>query len=304
MIRLETLKEAYGLTEARWASEGHLLTTDRGDKRLETWTDTELLRWHTKWRHDVNKRCSSLLNRMIHTQQGEEAMIVPGGWLTVHDEITSLFSYQGKEEQAGELFAAMLKTGEDRDDTLVESSRFSFSERDVDQLPSSSLDRFGRDVFQKLAKEAKNRLDKANQLLEKVEYKEPVIDPIQSLSQGREVFQHLYWVGTTERPEPAFRSFRRLFSEWIQKYGEESLFRLLDAIDRMYPISEEVQQRLLAETLKPYEFEECVRQLEKSSEQEEASIYFESLNKEWDEARSLLEHLQSWMAKRRELIAT
>ncbi|TMW71607.1 hypothetical protein [Alteribacter natronophilus] len=306
MGELEHLKAAYGFTKGDWIVPGEKLNTERGIKVVRRWANTQLMNWHIQWRESVDNRGLCLINRMIRTADGDMALLDTKGWLTLHDEVTSLFSYENRERDAAALVAGAAAVGMKMKGT--DAKRPVMTEKclldAVKKLPSDT-DPVVMSIIKKTLTEAVARLGKAETLPAMAEEDLPVMDPFTGLAQGREVYGQLFWTFSGREPEKGFRSMAGFLKEYSGAAGKKGLIVFLDEIDSFEVLSEEHYLEILREALVPWEFIRTADKIEKAGAKnpEKAYLLLEEMYKEWEQSRSFVLAFSEWVDGKREKVA-
>ncbi|MBU9721939.1 MULTISPECIES: hypothetical protein [Bacillaceae] len=309
MISLSTLVQSYGFKHADWEVEGEVLKTEKGLKRISYWADQDQVLWHIKWRDHLADKTGYLTNRMIQTLNGERMILTDEGWLTLHDNVTSLFPYKDREGEfgkfIGQYFSLNIEEPGDYHDPVNMDRINNHLKYPINQGFSEEIQPF----IERLRKEALLRLSKAKRLREESFGEEataliPVVSPIFSLDQGKIVFEKLYWQHGTERPEKGYRSLQIILSQWLQRYGKKSLYTLLYEIDKHFPLKKNHFKNLLADCLTPWEFTLFLEQIQKIDDPNQMEVLKEKLTFQWEESRQLVKALSEWFDLTREKVPT
>lgn len=303
MLNLVDIQESFGFKEATWKIEGELINTEKGLKRVIVWSDERKLSWHMLWRDELCKKTECLSNRMIQTKMGDRVLLTNAGWITVHDEITTLFSYKGLEKEFGEFLGKYFSNKVSTRD--VEISDVTLNTRSEHWKLLASQHHFPEEhrfVLKQLQKESQRRLESVNHLSNKYEWPiPPVVSPIQSLNQGKLVFEKLYWENRSLMPEKGYHSMKVVLVEWLQRYGKTSLRNLLTAVNAHFPVEGEHGIALLAECLLPREFLLFLKQYGAAGEQS-FSVAYEELKRQWNTSCQLVNIVSEWVDLSREKV--
>ncbi|MCD8509342.1 MAG: hypothetical protein LRY73_05295 [Bacillus sp. (in: Bacteria)] len=298
MLNLEHLKDCYGLKQANWKVTNELLETDKGLKRLINWTDEKKVRWHIHWRDQLAQKTNCLTNRMIQTIHGERMLLTDAGWVTLHDEVTSLYSYKKREKEMGMFFGKYfsmdmteveIEVHAPNTENLGEVLKSPISK---DQLVEPEHKRF----VESLRRESLKRFYIAMEMKDKEAGKrEPVLAPIKRLDEGKIVYGKLFWATSHENPEKGYGSLRNVLTEWLQRYGQTSLFQLLDEMDSYFPIKDHHGKSLLAECLLPWEFLDFKEKSMSATAEDEFLVWKEQLTYRWEASRALVVAIDEWL---------
>ncbi|ADU31364.1 hypothetical protein [Evansella cellulosilytica] len=304
MVSLHDIQQSYGFNQAQWKVNGELLSTEKGMKRVTLWPDEKLARWHAQWRDRLAEKTGVLTNRMIQTAQGERILLTEAGWITLHDEVTSLYSFQDQEKQFG-FFLGQYFTLE------MDEFHIDFEEPIVTEETKKKLymqiphykDNKDARFLEAIRKESLLRLSKANSLKEQGDNViEPVVAPVHSLDQGKIVFEGLHWTHNNGKPEQGYRSLRLILSEWLERYGQASLFKLLDEVDNYFPLNNKHGQNLLVDCLIPWEFITFLSSVKNVDDAEEMAMWKEKLSYQWESSRKLVKAIVEWLDVTRERV--
>lgn len=296
MLSIDHLKDCYGFKQAKWKVINKVLETDKGLKRLVNWTDEKNVRWHVLWRDQLAENTSCLTNRMIQTINGERILLTDAGWVTLHDVVTSLYSYKKREKEMGLFFGKYFTMDIPLEADVHDPS--TNMESILTQPLSLNITKENKHVrfFEGIRKESLHRYKLSSTIIAKDTGKKvPVVAPIESLDEGKIVYGKLYWANSAKKPEKGYGSLRNVLTEWLQRYGQSSLFQLLDEIDKYYPMKDYHGQGLLAECIMPWEFIEFVEKAKAAKEEEEFLVWKERLSYRWEATRALVKALDEWL---------
>ncbi|UCZ52122.1 hypothetical protein LGQ02_14880 [Bacillus shivajii] len=304
MLSLVDIQDSYGFKRASWKVEGDLIETEKGLKRIIIWSDEKKLRWHLMWRDELSKRTECLCNRMIQTKVGERVLLTNAGWVTIHDEVTTLFSYKGREKDFGEFLGKYYSSKISGIDVELSDETFNKHARQWSNLNSRyHFPKENRFLLKKLQREAAKRLDVAHTIIEKQDMPvPPIVSPIRSLNQGKNVFEKLYWENRSLPPEKGYRSLRLVLLQWLQRYGPDSVRTLLKYVDQHFPLKKVHGTALLVECLSPREFILFLQQIESGSP-ESFKVAYEELKRQWDTTCELVKLVSEWADLSREKVS-
>ncbi|MDG5786884.1 hypothetical protein QA612_05215 [Evansella sp. AB-P1] len=304
MLSLYELLDSYGFKNGKWKVNGELLETEKGLKRLILWTNEKDARWHIHWRDKLSEKTDCLTNRMIQTIHGERMILCDAGWITLHDEVSSLFPFRSREKEFGAFLGKyfsmeMDEFGVDINDPLLQEESLNYPMKQIgNRIQKSELH-----FFEAIRKESLIRLAKAKSIQEEhAKVKTPVVAPILSLDQGKLIFEKLYWQHTNHNPERGYRSLRTILSEWLQRYGQSSFFALLNEINNHFPLSQEHGKKLLADCIAPWEFIEFIQHIQTLNDPNEYAVWKEKLTYQWEASRELVKALNKWLDVTREKV--
>ncbi|SDZ04832.1 hypothetical protein SAMN05421736_105219 [Evansella caseinilytica] len=299
MLRIQDILNSYGFKQGKWMVNGELLDTEKGKKRLVLWPEEKLARWHIQWRDRLAKTTGCLTNRMIQTVNGEKMLVTDSGWITLHDEVTSLFSYQNKEKEAGKFFGKYYSV--EMDDFELEVAEPVFKDEKLQYLKLPIKQSM---FFEKLRREALLRFSKAQRIKAELNNVSiPVVAPIRSLDQGKLVFEKMYWLNGNTKPERGYGPLKTVFSEWLHRYGRASFFFMLDELDPHFSLKTDSGQQLLADCLLPWEFVDYMEKATQVKDREEEASLKEQLIFQWELSRELVEALSQWLDVSREKVS-
>ncbi|MBM7096568.1 hypothetical protein JSY36_12505 [Bacillus sp. H-16] len=303
MVEIEQLKAAYGFHTAEWVIPGETLKTERGVKTIKWWENHHLMNWHIQWREALDNRGVCLTNRMIRTKDHEMSFLCSEGWMTLHDEVTSLFSYQGREDELAALIEGVINTGYTMDSRYAaneELTEKTITEA-VGELPDS-VDPIVVSILKKTMDEAITRYKKAERLPVSQLEKLPVIDPLAGLDNGKEIFGQLFWSFPGKAPEMGYRSISFFLRDYLAAYGKVCFERLLESLDESKTFDEAIVIRVLKEALLPWDFVDAVKEIS-GKKGEEASELLEKMYQTWEQSRALVTALSTWFDGKREKVA-
>ncbi|MFA9555974.1 hypothetical protein ACERII_01515 [Evansella sp. AB-rgal1] len=297
MLSISKIQESYGFKHSKWKVNGELLDTEKGIKRLILWSDEKNARWHLQWRDSLWIKSGSLTNRMLQTVKGQKMLLSESGWITLHDEVSSLFPYKGREKEFGKFiglyFSQDLKEFETEIyDPILDEESLDYAKKQISTTIRKKEIRF----LEAMRKESLFRLSKATRVKGKNNHlKEPVVAPIRTLDQGKIVFEKFYWHNITGKPERGYHSLKTVLSEWLQRYGQNSLFLLLNEIDKYFPLKQEHGQQLLANCLAPWEYIDFIDKIKDLDNLTEVQVWKEKLSYQWEASRALVQALDEWL---------
>ncbi|WP_332689538.1 hypothetical protein [Halalkalibacter lacteus] len=301
MELLDWLKENYQWQSVKFVNEA-LIETEQGRKRLRYWSDKALLDWHIEWRDRCSVTPYMLADRMIRNKDQEASISWKGGWLTVHDEVDQSAVVSQSETEIGKMIGAMVHYG-------VQSAV------DVDSVPQKEpmyselyshvpfLRDSHRQFIAPLLMESEKRMKKAIAL--KASFKNetlPLLDPITTPKQAKKVYQVLIWFGTRQPPERGYYSLRMFLSEWLEKYGRESLEILLAGMYEDDRVTREQAILLCAECLHPYELDSLVMMLERNPRDTEIEEELQKITKEWERSKVLVQVISASIDKKKKVL--
>ena len=301
MEMLRRIKIEYGFSSLAWQKKDAVFNSDCGQKRIRFWRDRQLLHWHIRWRDRVSKQSGFLLDRMIRTKNQEPYFISERGIVTVHDEITEAYDYKGEEKTFAQLIATMLKNGKELSGKkyqprFIQTKQLPLqrTEKAFDQL--TVLDSMTTLIFERSIREAKRRRHLAYSLQKAAsENSTPILLPMDSFTEAKQVFRHLFWKCGQEKPIKGYYPLRRFLEEWFEQNGEHSLRKLLTEIDLNFPLRGVEGKLLLAEFLQPYELTDTVAAVRAMNSSEEITSAVEHYFKSWDLSRRLVQIISHWL---------
>ncbi|WP_026690532.1 hypothetical protein [Alteribacter aurantiacus] len=304
MVELEQIKGAYGFSVGEWIVPGETFRTEKGVKTIKWWENHHTMNWHIQWREALDNKGICLTNRMIRTKDHEMSFLCTKGWLTLHDEVTSLFSYQGREEELASLIAGVINTGYTMDWRDAKGTHLSEEviKHAVVDLPET-VDPIVQSILKKTMDEAITRFKKAERLPVSSLEKCPIIDPLGSVKNGKEIFGQLFWSFLGQTPEVGYRSITFFLREYVSVYGKESTNRLLTALKEEESFDDAIMMRLLKEAVLPWEFIKTVEKLRYVKTKEESTRLLEEMYDTWEQSRALVTTISTWLDGKREKVA-
>ncbi|WP_096435961.1 hypothetical protein [Alteribacter populi] len=304
MIEIEKLNAAYGFETGEWIQKGEKLKTERGNKIVRFWDQQQVMNWHIQWREAFDNQGVCLTNRMIRTVDGDMAFLYSEGWLTLHDEVTSLFSYQNKEAILAEFVRGILHVGTKMDDSCAHNPTLT-EEKIVDCLKecTTNQDPIVVNILKKTLDEAVTRFQKAEKLTLPLKTKAIVIDPLFSLDAGKEIYGQLFWEFQGSQPEKGYKSLAYFLSDCLQRLGSKSFKQLLTSLEKVEGFRDKTAICLLREALMPWDFIESVDRINKAVNQEKSYVYLEAMYRQWEASRAFVTVLSQWLDGKREKVA-
>lgn len=291
---LQVVKNSYQFRKVEKVDDV-TIQTEYGRKKVYFWNDRSLLDWHIAWRDYCSVQGQILTNRMIRTHDQQPDVKWKEGWLTLHDEVTTLAPMKENEKAWAKLLEKMFTFGSNN--TQYASLA---GERIYPNLAECTLDMIERTEDEQEKKkilgcleESKLRLEKGRRIVENSD-QQLIIDPINTLQQGKAIFDMLYWEGTNSRPESSLRSFAQFLYEWYLQNGEHSMLTLLNELDELMSFREKFAKLLIGEILIPWEMDAFIKNTENSKQ----------LFIHWENKRQLLNILNKWYADERKKVAT
>lgn len=295
---LQVVKNNYGFEKAIWKDQ-NTIETEHGLKRVLFWEDPYLLQWHIAWRDACSIFPFVLTNRMLRTTDGKTEVHWEKGWFTVHDTVTTLSPMSGAEHVWGMLLGNLISFGEKYKEKVLEKRwKIPSLKKEEAMIWKTDLKADAKNLLNACLKEGINRTKKGKSLIE-ANKDLPLLDPLQTPSQGKAVFQMLYWEGTNLPPEKGFHSFVKFLQEWYIKNGETSLICLLNEIERYCPLREHYGKVLIGEAMLPWELEQFFNNLQKTNSQRAYEIFVA----EWEGKRKFVLLLGKWFADVRKKVA-
>lgn len=301
MELLDWLKEHYQWQDVKFVNEA-LIETEQGHKRLRYWSDKALLDWHIKWRDSCSVTPYVLADRMIRSKEQEAALAWKDGWLTVHDEVTDSHFIKERAEEIGMMIGAMIGHGVTTDSTVKPVSQ---DEPAFPQLYAHAPLFHGsqQSLLTSLLKEAETRMKKANALRERLKDEPlPLLDPITSFKQAKQVYQVLIWYGTMESPERGYRSLCVFLGRWLDAFGKEALEELLSGMYVEERVTREQAILLLAECLKSYELDPLVQLMKRNPSDREIEQALQHATREWEQSKQLVQMISASIDKKKKVL--
>ncbi|MBU8905063.1 hypothetical protein [Desertibacillus haloalkaliphilus] len=303
----QLIEKEYELKITKWHDDD-LLETDAGKKRIYHWNDQQQLEWHIKWRESCRPTIDVMINRMIRTKSGATHISFEEGWVSLHDEVTTLYPMEGHEAKWALLIGEMLASGKQWAEEFRESDAPIMTS--IEQITSKvdeivQLDEVARLVLKRSCVEAKNRMAAAERL-KKAEDDQPLplMDPFVSLTQAKQIYNVMLWQATTKRPERGYRSIRLFLEQWLYENGEESLENLITVLHRHIDLTGQQGELILSECLQPWELDDCLKKLEETRTSAEGLAQFEVFQQRWETSRKLVLLLSRWIDNERKKVAT
>ncbi|MFC0469435.1 hypothetical protein ACFFHM_02480 [Halalkalibacter kiskunsagensis] len=299
MELLDWLCENYQWQNVKFVNEA-LVETEQGRKRLRYWSDKALLDWHIEWRDRCNVTPYVLADRMIRNKDQEAAISWKGGWLTVHDEVDQGAVVSQSEKEIGRLIGAMIHYGvqstADIEPVQQKEPMYSKLHSHVPYLRESH-----RQFVSALLKESEIRMKKATALQASLNERLPLLDPVTTPKQAKMVYDVLIWFGTRQLPERGYYSLRMFLSEWLEKYGKESLESLIEGMYEKDRVTREQAIFLCSECLCPYELDNLVMILERNPTEAEIEEEILNIKKEWEQSKILVQVISSSIDKKKKV---
>lgn len=301
MELLDWLKQQYQWQDVKFVNE-ELIETEQGKKRLCYWSDKALLDWHIEWRDGCSVTPYVLADRMIRNKEQEAALSWKEGWLTVHDEVADSPFVKARARDIGTMIGAMIQYGiatESPVETVLQD------EPTFRQLYMyvSHLSKEQQLLVTTLLNEAGIRMRKATALRKQLKDETlPLLDPIESIKQAKQVYQVLIWNGSTERPERGYRSLRIFLGDWLDTFGKEAFCELLGGMYLEERLTREQAILLLGECLKPYELDPLVILIKQNPSEREIEQTLEQATKEWEQAKHLVQMISASIDQRKKVL--
>lgn len=298
MVLLQHIQSSHSFKEVKWEVEGELVFTERGLRRIVKWPHKDLAMWHLQWRDQLYERTKCLTDRMLQTVHGERVQLFADGWITLHDEVTSLFSYQASEKEIGRFLGLYYSNETKIDSMFIAIDEYSMNtfQKELLTKPEYVEDENFDELVDSLRKESLIRYWKAEKLFEdQKENSFPIVCPIRSLDQGRMINGVFFWQHPQGNPEKGYRSLKLFLSQWLQRFGEGSLFLLLTEMEKYFSLKENHGIFLSIECLLPWEMIDYLKQIKDARSEEEKAIWKERLTYQWENNRALLKALNKWL---------
>lgn len=301
MDMIRRIKMEYDLSDVKWLKKNQILDSEYGKKRIRIWKDKQLLQWHVKWRDEISKQSGILLDRMIRTKAGDPFFISEKGWVSIHDEIEEQFPSQGREKEWGRLIGSILTFGLTQSEDCQrlkkqEQLTLHAEKASIDQLPF--LDPMAKVVLERSYYEGKNRIRKADHLIERIHHKRlPILMPFTSLTAAKQVLFNLFWICGDTHPVKGFEPIRHFLEDWYLENGAASTEKLLDKTNEYFSLKEDQGLLLLSECLLPYEFKTAITELSINETEAGATKIMTSFFKSWETSRNLVLLVSNWIEK-------
>jgi hypothetical protein len=303
MDMINLLENEYDLFGVRWKHEPHIVMTDFGEKRIRYWKEEQLLKWHGKWRDESSSGSGAVPDRMIRTRSGDIAVRDGEQWISLHDHSEALFgSFDEKRwgEFIGNLLIAGVQEGEKKEEWPLESCTLNIEKclSGIKKFEDGNFHFLNTSLY-----EAEQRLVFAKSLKDKAQVKGlPLLERDISISNGKRIFQYLFYQGGDSWPVRGYLPIRKFLLEWLTHTSEASLKKLLSEIDLTFPLHSGNGLMLLREVVLPWELEEGLNQLQNSSLEKmvQGMREFEAL---WKENRKLLKIVTEWFDVNRRKVA-
>ncbi|WP_100373656.1 hypothetical protein [Bacillus sp. FJAT-45037] len=303
MIELvDWLKAEYGFTKVEFCSEAIILT-DQGRKRIRSWSDSSLLDWHIEWRDHCHRTPVVLTDRMIRTKEEKPAAKWRDRWISIHDEVDEEYPQLEHEHAWGMLIGLMIEHGI-KDHHKIRPIQRERLEYEVDPNWFKGLRKDIKDQLEKYQMETSDRAKKARAIRTKLsDVQLPVIDPIESTTQARKVYDVLLWRGTSEQAEIGYYSIRQFLIQWQKENGQGSLYKLIQAIGQTDGFCRKQALLLVAECLEPYEWLNVKHTIETNESEQRIESALNEMTEEWEEARKLVQLIGKWIDEQKKVLS-
>lgn len=301
MDMIRRIKMEYDLSDVKWLKKNQIFDSEYGKKRIRIWKDKQLLQWHVKWRDEISKQSGILLDRMILTKAREPFFISEKGWVSIHDEIEEQFPCQGREEEWGRLIGSILAYGITQSEDYQrfkkqEPLTLHADKATIDQLPF--LDAMSKLVLERSYYEGKNRIRKADHLIDHIHQKRlPILMPITSITAAKQVFFNLFWVSGDTHPVKGYEPIRYFLEDWYLKNGAASTEKLLDKTNKYFSLKGDQGLLLLSVCLLPFELNTAITELSKNETEVGTTKILEMYFQSWETSRNLVLLISNWIEK-------
>jgi hypothetical protein len=301
MELLDWLCENYQWQNVKFVNEA-LIETEKGRKRLRYWSDKALLDWHIEWRDRCSVTPYVLADRMIRNKDQNASISWKDGWLTVHDEVEQDAVVSQSEKEIGKMIGAMIHYGVqstvDIETVQQKEPMYAHLYTHVPLLRDTQ-----RQFMTSLLKESEVRMKKATALKESLKNVSlPLLDPITTPNQAKKVYHVLIWFGTKQFPERGYYSLRIFLSEWLEKYGIESLEKLLAGMYEDDHVTREQAILICTECLRPYELDSLVNMLEQNPRDTEIEEEIQRITKKWERSKILVQVISASIDKKKKVL--
>ncbi|WP_078579643.1 hypothetical protein [Salipaludibacillus agaradhaerens] len=306
MIELDHIEESYPFQHLRWVDEGRIIDTNKGKKCLKFWPDEHMLQAQITWREELTKQTGVLTDRMIQTSNGEKAISTGAGWITLHDMVEDLYPVWNHPNKIGAFLGhyitmpyryTMSSGSLPLNDENISLDR----ERLVQSLPVRSV---SYKLVDKLKKEALTRLERVASFLKRHELTDTPneVVSIYTLAQAKLVHGELFWENNEKKSTSPYKVLRRCLGEWENR--GDSLYLLLNGLNRTFPLNKDRGTLLLAHIVYPYEMIKFINRLMQETDitpgQEKAQL--NDLVTEWDTNKRVCETMVDWLQDVREKV--
>ncbi|TWI57083.1 hypothetical protein [Halalkalibacter nanhaiisediminis] len=301
MELLDWLKQQYQWQDVKFINE-ELIETEQGKKRLCYWSDKALLDWHIEWRDGCSVTPYVLADRMIRSKEQEAALSWKEGWLTVHDEVADSHFVKARAREIGTMIGAMIQHG------IATASPVKTLLQDEPifrqlYMYVSHLSKEQQLLVTSLLNEAEIRMRKATALRKQLKDEPlPLLDPIKSVKQAKQVYQVLIWNGTMGYPERGYRSLRTFLGDWLDVFGKEAFCELLGGMYLDERLTREQAILLLSECLKPYELNQLVILIKQNPSEQKINQTLEQATKEWEQSKHLVQMISASIDQRKKVL--
>ncbi|WP_280769802.1 hypothetical protein [Salipaludibacillus daqingensis] len=284
MIQLYHIENNYPFQEISWHEKNKVIQTDKGKKAVALWKDENDLNWHIHWREKLSKEAGVLTDRVIRTNNGEQALATDIGWITVHDVIESLFPVSDHPFEMGRFLGTYANID-------MECHRPSEDETvgRMNAVPASLP--LSRPIVQKMEKEAIRRERKAQQILKGCPVNVNKVAKVGSLNQARSVQGQLFWQNNEREIDSSVDMLCSCLREWVSEYGESKLDTLLDGLNETYSFENDKGKLILAYFVYPNEFISFGEWYHENRSAEEVDIKLDELCRQWDISKKIVEHI-------------
>ncbi|PYZ93653.1 hypothetical protein CR194_10875 [Salipaludibacillus keqinensis] len=301
MIELHHIESHFPFQQVEWLEKNKFINTERGIKALHLWTDEEQMKHHMQWRDRFAEHAGVLTDRMIQTVNGDKAIPIEAGWMTLHDVVDSSFPVSDYPEEMGQFLGNYVLVPIEETDPPVNQSKERISAF-IDVPFPSSTPRFR--VLEKMRKEARQREKKADGLARSVEVDGQMqrVLAIESFSQAKEIDGQLFWENKGTELKPSVDVLCSCLRKWVENYGEDRLDLVFNGLNESFPLKNENGLLLLSRLVYPTEYVEFASWFNKTRNDDEVEKRYVALSNQWDVSKKIVAKFVHWLEEAKEKV--
>ncbi|WP_270179473.1 hypothetical protein [Alkalihalobacillus sp. CinArs1] len=268
------VKKQYEFKDLHWNHKESAFHTHVGLKRVNYWRDRKLLEYHLNFRDRLFSKSGIMCNRMIRTRDGAPFVQLGGSFITIHDVIEST-EIINDPEFLGFLIASLLEVGSEVPYyNEVDLGEFPYKEalKNLQQLKHKN-----QEVYSSLVRYIPKVKQRKSSLL-----MNPTCYDGNALKM---VMGQYYYDLSNSLPKPAHQVIRRALL--TDSYTEEDRKACWASLHNA--ISGDLVDRVKLTLLAPWEWTDCVREMQDCEDEEEV---YNRYKKEWDTMMELYEVLK------------
>ncbi|MFC4618157.1 hypothetical protein ACFO4N_05370 [Camelliibacillus cellulosilyticus] len=288
-LPLNALRDHYPFGHVSLSEKENIIRTDRGLKRVCFWTDQRLFDWHIRFRKRLADE-GVPVNRMFVTTGGSPGLFFNGGILSVHDVLEEPAALVGYEPMWSRAVAAILKVAETpvRAPLLPINAKDAFEDFSV--ILKQAKDQEGEvKLLKKCERDALKQHKLAVGLKRRSVSSMPFL-PRLDLSDFKSFYRLLFWDVPQTEPQAGWKALAGFCRSWHQTAGAASLFKLLDDVDRHYPLRGTVIDHVFAEVVDPVEWTEAIQDLHRGGRFDKDRFI-----QRWDNRSRLAALIDEWI---------